>query len=36
MIIRAVTQGVALAVLVANLPAQAQQMIYTGNTMGVG
>jgi hypothetical protein len=36
MIIRAVTKGVALAVLVANLPAQAQQMIYTGNTMGVG
>jgi hypothetical protein len=36
MIIRAVTKGVALAVLVANLPAQAQQMMYTGNTMGVG
>ena len=34
--ISALTKGVALAVLLANLPAQAQQMIYTGNTMGVG
>jgi hypothetical protein len=36
MFIRALTKGVALAVLVANLPAQAQQVIYAGNTMGVG
>ena len=34
--IRALTKGVALAVLLANLPAWAQQMIYSGNTMGVG
>jgi hypothetical protein len=33
---RALTKGVALAVLLANLPAWAQQMIYTGNAMGVG
>ena len=33
---RALTAGVALAVLVASLPAQAQQMLYTGNSMGVG
>jgi hypothetical protein len=33
---RALTNGVALAVLLANPPAWAQQMIYTGNTMGVG
>jgi hypothetical protein len=32
---RALTKGVAPAVL-ANLPAWAQQRIYTGNTMGVG
>jgi hypothetical protein len=33
---RALTAGAALAVLVAGLPAQAQQMAYTGNSMGVG
>lgn len=33
---RALTAGAALAVLVAGLPAQAQQMRYTGNSMGVG
>ena len=33
---RALTKGVALAVLFANLPAWAEQRIYTGNTMGVG
>jgi hypothetical protein len=32
---RALT-AVALAVLGASLPAQAQQMLYTGNSMGVG
>jgi hypothetical protein len=34
--IRALAASVALAVLVASLPAQAQQMLYIGNTMGVG
>ena len=33
---RALTKGVALAVLLANLPAWAQQRIFTGNAMGVG
>ena len=33
---RALTKGVALAVLLANLPAWAQQMTYAGNAMGVG
>jgi hypothetical protein len=33
---RALTKGVAPAVLLANLPAWAQQRIYTGNTMAVG
>jgi hypothetical protein len=34
--IGALARGVALAVLVASLPAQAEQMLYAGNTMGVG
>jgi hypothetical protein len=33
---RALTKGVAVAVLLADLPAHAQQTVYTGNTMGVG
>ena len=33
---RALTKGVALAFLFANLPAWAQQVFYIGNTMGVG
>ncbi|MBV8188858.1 MAG: hypothetical protein JOY64_34490 [Alphaproteobacteria bacterium] len=33
--IRALT-GVALAVVVATLPAAAEQLVYVGNTMGVG
>jgi hypothetical protein len=34
--IGALATGVALAVLLVNLPAQAQQMLYAGNSMGVG
>jgi len=34
--IRALSTGVALAVLAAGLPAQAEQRAYTGTTMGVG
>jgi len=33
---RALMKGVALAVLLASLPAGAEQMVYSGNTMGVG
>jgi len=34
--IRALAAGVVLASLAASLPAQAQQVAYTGTTMGVG
>ena len=34
--IRALASGVAITVLAASLPAQAQQMVYSGETMGVG
>ena len=34
--IRALATGVAVALLVANLPIQAQQIVYNGNSMGVG
>ena len=34
--IRALAAGVVLASLAAGLPAQAQQVAYTGTTMGVG
>jgi hypothetical protein len=34
--IRALATGIAVALLVASLPTQAQQIVYSGNAMGVG
>jgi len=34
--IRALATGIAIALLVASLPTQAQQIVYSGNAMGVG